>query len=357
MKRIWILLLLLFTILPVSHFASPAQSERSVETNIWSDRTIAIVDAKTGVSRLELAKGSSFTLNVTLSGTTDFLHGFQVAVSFNNTIIKCNAVWISMSDPNQVFYGQSGPVMQFFIVNNHAGFVATGATLGIDYVIPSGEYRHYVNVSDERLLCQLNFTAQADGNSPVELQTSSYYYNTSLVDSSDKQMEFIRVDFSVRVSTPRMIAAMVVFTPSVLNLRSLGRWITALVELPKGYNVKEADLSTIMVNETIRPASVHLHFGKRSCLIIKFERKAIIDMTMGSHRCGRGHRFERVTLTVAGRLKNGEFFQGSDTLAIIWKSLPHNPRMPRFVGQSFRFFLHARARRVWYAYDKRGKSC
>jgi hypothetical protein len=299
-----------------------------VETNIWNGRNIAIIDAKTGLNLIRLEKGSSFTVNVTLGGTTDYLHGFQVAIKFDNTRVKCNASWTNINDPNQVFYGQSGLVMGFFIVNNRAGFTAVGETLGIDYVIPLGESRHYVNVSSGRLLCQLNFTAVGEGNSSLELvltTTSNYYYYTSLVDSNNKQIEFVGRNFSVNVPVTQMIIATVVLTPSVLNLKSRGRWIAAFIELPKGYDIKDIDLSTITLNQTIHQRSGCTYFGKSSCLMIKFERQAVIDLILRNHQCGKRLRLEKVTLTIAGKLKDGTVFQGSDTVTVLWKSILRNP--------------------------------
>jgi hypothetical protein len=318
-----------YTRVPEGHVTRMYLRFLIVETNIWSGRNIAIIDAKTGLNHIKLDEGSSFTVNVTLSGTTDYLHSFQVAIKFDNTKVKCNASWTNINDPNQVFYGQSGLVMGFFIVNNRAGFVAVGGTLGIDYVIPLGESRHYVNVSGGRLLCQLNFTATGEGSSSLELvlnTTSNYYYNTSLVDNNNKQIEFVGRNFSVNIPMTQMITATVVLTPSVLNLRSKGRWITAYIELPKGYDVKDIDLSAITLNETIRPRLGCMCFGKGiSCLMIKFERQEVTDLILSGQQFGRRFRFEKVTLTIAGKLKNGTAFQGSDTVRILWEFLLHNP--------------------------------
>lgn len=48
-----------------------------------------------------------------------------------------------------------------------------------------------------------------------------------------------------------MITATVVIHPQTLNLGSKGRWLTAHIELPKGYNLSDIDVSRIMLNDTI----------------------------------------------------------------------------------------------------------
>ena len=40
----------------------------------------------------------------------------------------------------------------------------------------------------------------------------------------------------------------VMFFPRFLNLRSRGRWVICIIELPEGYRVKDVDLSSLRLN-------------------------------------------------------------------------------------------------------------
>ena len=47
------------------------------------------------------------------------------------------------------------------------------------------------------------------------------------------------------------ISATVDITPSTLNLKSKGEWITCRIELPEGYNASDIDRTTVMLNGSI----------------------------------------------------------------------------------------------------------
>jgi hypothetical protein len=94
--------------------------------------------------------------------------------------------------------------------------------------------------------------------------------------------------------------------PDSLNLRYKGRWITAYVALPKGYNLNDIDISTILLYDTI-PAQ----WGdmQEDTLIIKFDRSEVEDMI--------GEPCVEVELTITGEFYDGTPFTGSDIITVI----------------------------------------
>jgi hypothetical protein len=108
--------------------------------------------------------------------------------------------------------------------------------------------------------------------------------------------------------------------PCVLNLRSRGRWITALIEFPEGYLAREANISSIMLNNTVHAESRPYAAGDfdgdgKEELMVKFDRRAVIKLIMD--KCESHHKFAKVTLTVTGKFDNGTPFKGSTTQKFI----------------------------------------
>jgi predicted GH43/DUF377 family glycosyl hydrolase len=136
------------------------------------------------------------------------------------------------------------------------------------------------------------------------------------------------------VGNPRMglaesyipcIPVEICFEPSSLNVRSKGKWITAYIELPEGYDVDDINVSSLLLNETISvdpcaPTAIGDYDSDGvPDLLVKFDRAKVqsyivahIDLT----ELARG-RFMDVTLTITGKLDDGTPFQGSDTIRVM----------------------------------------
>ena len=110
--------------------------------------------------------------------------------------------------------------------------------------------------------------------------------------------------------------------PDTLNLKSKGRWITAHIELPEGYNISNIDRSTILLNDTIPVDSFWLDKPFESVigdydndgitdLMVKFDRQALIEYIRT-----KGIRDAEVTLAITGEA-NGKSFEVTDTIKVI----------------------------------------
>jgi len=122
----------------------------------------------------------------------------------------------------------------------------------------------------------------------------------------------------------RIMEATVDLHPQALNLGSKGKWITAYIELPEGYDVENIDVSLIMLNESIaaesRPAAIG-DFDNDALpdLMVKFDRAQVISHILdyvSLEELVKG-RCMSVTLAMTGRLVDGTPFEGTNAVGII----------------------------------------
>lgn len=118
------------------------------------------------------------------------------------------------------------------------------------------------------------------------------------------------------------ISADIDIDPDTLNPRSKGRWITAYVELPLGYDPRDIDATTILLNDVL-PPELNPKYG-----FVKSETSYIVDHD-GDGVLERMVKFDRtlveellspglsVTLKIAGQLRDGTEFEGTDAIKVI----------------------------------------
>jgi len=133
--------------------------------------------------------------------------------------------------------------------------------------------------------------------------------------------------------SPTAITATVDIHPTVLNLWSRGRWVSAYIELPQGYNPSDIDVSSIRLNDTIPAELGWVAIGDYDRddipdLMVKFDKAqttSYILSSMDTTELDEG-KFMTVTLTVTGKLNDGTAFEGSDTIKVIYT-------MPKGLGR------------------------
>ncbi len=127
-------------------------------------------------------------------------------------------------------------------------------------------------------------------------------------------------DFWLIKLAPEEIPATVDIDPDSLNLRSRGRWITAYIELPEGYDVNDINVSTILLNDTV-PAELHpTEVGDYDDdgipdLMVKFDRDEVISYIQSN--LNTRERVCTATLTITGKLYDGTPFQGRDSIRVL----------------------------------------
>lgn len=119
--------------------------------------------------------------------------------------------------------------------------------------------------------------------------------------------------------------------PKTLNLESAGKWVSAWILFPSGYDVRDVDASTIMLNDTVAQARC-MDLGGR-LLIVKFDRNQTASYIRENMRTKS--RFATVVLTVSGRFKDGTSFRGHDRIRVV---MPGKDKMTDPDGNSLLSF-------------------
>jgi hypothetical protein len=111
-----------------------------------------------------------------------------------------------------------------------------------------------------------------------------------------------------------IIPATIDIDPDTLNLKSKGKWITAYIELPEGYDVNDIDISTVLLNDAVSAESQPTEIGDYDSdsvadLMLKFDRAEVATLL---------EQADEVELTVTGEVA-GTSFEGSDTIRVMSK--------------------------------------
>ncbi|MFH1579237.1 MAG: hypothetical protein ABIE25_03670 [Thermoplasmatota archaeon] len=111
-----------------------------------------------------------------------------------------------------------------------------------------------------------------------------------------------------------VISATVAIKPEALNPGSMGKWITAYIELPEGFEISDVVVDSIRLNGQF-PATGPSDFvdydkDKVKELMVKFDLQSVL------HTCPEivGKTF---TATITGTLTSGIMFEGSDTITLL----------------------------------------
>jgi len=110
-----------------------------------------------------------------------------------------------------------------------------------------------------------------------------------------------------------IVQAVVNIDPDTLNLVSEGKWITGYIELPSGYEVKNINVSSILLNGQVKAEAKPTEIGDYdndgiADLMVKFDRSAVEKVVSVG---------DKVTITVSGSLTDGKKFEGTDTIRVI----------------------------------------
>jgi len=123
---------------------------------------------------------------------------------------------------------------------------------------------------------------------------------------------------STETEIMQIIPAAIDFAPDVLNLEAKGKYITAYIELPPGYDVSQIDIFSIRLNGTVPALGKPTEIGDYDDdgvpdLMVKFHRTMVQDaLTLG----------EEVGVTITGEV-NGIIFVGSDAIRVITAAAHH----------------------------------
>jgi hypothetical protein len=158
----------------------------------------------------------------------------------------------------------------------------------------------------------------APGNYSVTAGKSGYVSQT-MMGIVVRAGSVTALNFALVRVAPTTPEVTVVVTPSALNLRSNGRWITVSLQVFGGFSAKDINVSSIRLNSTI-PVDVGAPIeivsdNVTSQLTVKFSREAVEAFIF--NELEPEGRFGVVELSVTGEFKDQTAFSGSDTIKII----------------------------------------
>lgn len=228
-------------------------------------------------------------------------------------------------------------------LGRHSGplYDTNGEVLTIEQGIP-GAY-HLGSFTDPQFVYLFDFDEQAyqicivdrgDGSPSDYTLTLTYYNETGdLVDeacfaNSISQGETQTLTFDTSQANINLqVNANLKISPSTLNLASMGRWITAYIEISQGFDLNRIVTSSILLNDTIPVSSTApLTFGDYDengipDLMVKFERADVISYILANVNVTQliEEKIMTITLAITGYLDDDTMFQGSDTIKVIYR--------------------------------------
>lgn len=105
------------------------------------------------------------------------------------------------------------------------------------------------------------------------------------------------------------LEAIVDIDPDTINLKSNGKWLTAYITLPLGYDIEDIDLTTVALSNGGFEVGGEYGEFHTDCAVVKFDRQEAEE-----HLYGAG---ASVIFTVTGTLNSGLIFSGSDLCTIL----------------------------------------
>lgn len=123
---------------------------------------------------------------------------------------------------------------------------------------------------------------------------------------------------------PPIAHATVDIDPNTLNLRRMGKWITAYIQLPEGYDPTDIDASTILLNGTISPVlDPKYSFVRNSSeYLVDYNVDGILERmvkfnsaTVASWMYKSVGIQSDISLTITGKLLDGTSFEGTDMIS------------------------------------------
>lgn len=110
----------------------------------------------------------------------------------------------------------------------------------------------------------------------------------------------------IEVAEP--LVAEIDIKPNTLNLKSKGKWITCRIWLPEDYDVAEIDPETILLEQRVKAHWAWFN-EQQQVAMVKFSRSELVGILEPGE----------VELAVSGRLVDGTYFEGTDTIKVIDK--------------------------------------
>jgi hypothetical protein len=262
-----------------------------------------------------LTVGSSFTVEIKVSDVeVEYgCYSWQVDMTFDFNILRCSSIVEGDFLKDQ----PEGTIFLYRIEEGWALF--TAITMG-----------KHVGVNGSGTLATVEFLVVGTGESDIDIDHPSPpgTWLLEAVPLPEGGVEFREIPCLIENGYFSNLGAQVIsgtvdLDSNTLNCKSKGRWITAYVELPEGYEPSDVDVNSVMLNHTIpvgakaRVAVGDYDSDGISDLMVKFDRAAVIELLGAIDYPDDTGKSSLVTVQVTGEVA-GTTFEGSDKIKVLY---------------------------------------
>jgi parallel beta-helix repeat protein len=268
--------------------------------------------------------------NNIISGNTVTNNGNNICLEYfsNNNIISRNNLTNSMGCNIYLCYSDSNNICENSIANNHCGIslcYSSGNKIYHNNFIEN-ELQIYAGPSckncwDDGYPSGGNYWSDYTG---VDYCSGPYQNMTGSDGIGDTPyvIDEYNVDrYPLMYPWTPVLTATLDIHPQALNLQSGGRWVTAYIELPEGYNVSDINRTTVLLNGTIPIDPFWVNKTIESVigdydndtipdLMVKFDRASV-----SSYILSKNITYGNVTLTMTGMIADMPF-EGSCVIRV-----------------------------------------
>ena len=241
-----------------------------------------------------------------------------IGITFSTPAVAYGKVFVGSYDGNiYAFNETNGELIWSYKTDDRIQFSSPAIASGMVFIGSDDNYVYCLNESNGKLIWKYK-TEHCVVSSPA---------------ISDGILYIGSIDGKIyAIATP--VPTTVDIKPDTLNLKSRVKWVIAYIELPEGYNVSDINVSSILLNNTI-PVDLNAPMAIGDYdndtipdLMVKFNGTEVIKYILNNTNVTKlvEERFLTITLTLTGKLNDGTWFQGSDTIRII---MP----IPRGIGK------------------------
>jgi DNA-binding beta-propeller fold protein YncE len=227
-----------------------------------------------------------------------------------------NELWVARYDGP----GDGNDISRSIEVGPFGNIYITGSSSGNETGVDSATIAYDPSGNELWVATYDGGVGNGDGTGDIAIDPYGNVYITGYSMYNDTGADIITIKYaSGQAPEPTLD-----IDPDTLNLRSRGRWITAYIELYDGGDVRDINVDTLLLNETI-PA------GRWPTAIGDYDEDGILDLMVKFNRSdvqryieglnippgGAGRFGYEVTLTLKGTFNDGTSFECSDTIRVL----------------------------------------
>lgn len=250
--------------------------------------------------------GTSFTVEVKISDAVD-VFSWQFRLEWNATVLD----FVSVEEGD---FLEDQPEGTYFVNTTEQD------NIGTDYIVVfCTTLGDWSGVSGLGTLATVTFLVEDIGETPLLFHNP---YPAEPADTFLLSSQVTHIDFTAEdglFTNGADLLATVDVNPNTLNLKSEGKWITAYIQLPEGYNPEDMDASTILFNEILQPIldPKYDFVANSSEYLVDNNEDGILERVVKFDKAEATALLDigEATLTITGKVK-GIPFEGGGTIRV-----------------------------------------